>query len=134
MAKRPFSVNLLIASVVLLALYNLVRLLTALEQWRFLKRRTPPFVAPYIALTGLFWTVVFSAMAINLLFALKWARFSTAAGIVVYLLYYWADRLLFSAQPRSNTLFMLVFAGLYFFFTILILNLPAGQKFFRRRK
>ena len=91
--------------------------------------------ALYIALTGLFWTLILLAVALNLWFGWKWVPLTTAAVLLFYSIYYWLDWfVLQSAQPRLNGPFSLVLTILYLFFTALALGLPGSRKFFNRQK
>lgn len=134
MPKRPFLATLLAVSVLTLTVYNAVRFWTVLSQWDFLLARMPNPGAPYIAVTGLLWTLGLGAVTLNLWFGWKWVRPSTALILLLYLSYYWADRFLFSAQPRANSLFSLGLTIFYSLFAALALNLPGSQKFFHRKK
>ncbi len=134
MPKRPWLVTLLALTVLMLTVYNAVRFWTVLTQWDFLLARMPNPGVPYIAATGLFWTLGLAGVTLNLWFGFKWVRSSTAFVLSLYLSYYWLDRFLFSAQPRANALFVLGATILYCLFIALVLNLPGSRKFFDRKK
>ena len=125
---------MLAVSVLILTAYNAVRFGTALTQWTFLTEVMPNPGPLYIAGTGLFWTLGLIGVALNLWFGWKWARPNTFLALLLYTAYYWLDRVLFSAQPRENWLFVLVLTILFFLFTALALNLPGSRKFFNRQK
>ncbi len=118
----------------MLTVYNAVRLWTALSQWDFLQARMPNPGVPYIALTGLFWTLGLAGVTLNLWFGVKWVRQSAILTLSLYMSYYWLDRFLFSAQPRANWLFALGMTVFYSSFAALALNLPGSRKFFDRKR
>ena len=131
--ERPFLVTLLAESVLILSAYHMVRFGTALTQWNLLADLAPLPGPLYIAVTGLFWTLILLAVALNLWFGWMWVSLTTQIAILLYGIYYWFDRLVFqSAQPRMNWLFSLVVLILYLFFTALALGLPGSRKFFHR--
>lgn len=134
MPKRPFIVTMLAASVLILTAYNAVRFGTTLVEWDLLTVWMPVPGPFYIAATGLIWTLGLLGVALNLWFGWKWVRPTTALTLFLYLSYYWADRLLFSAQPRENWLFSLGVTILYSLFAALALGLPGSGRFFHRQK
>ena len=128
--KRPFLVTMLAVSVLILTAYNAVRFGAALAQWTFLTGVMPNPGPLYIAVTGLFWSLGLLGVTLNLWFGWKWVRPITALGLLLYTAYYWLDRVLFSAQPRENWLFVVALMIFFFLFAALALNLPGSRKFF----
>ena len=125
---------MLAVSVLILTVYNAVRFGTALAEWDLLIAWMPTPGPFYIAATGLLWTLGLLAVALNLWFGWKWVRLTTALSLFLYLNYYWLDRLLFSAQPRTNWLFSLGVTIVYSLFAALALGLPGSGRFFHRQK
>lgn len=134
MPKRPFLVTMLAVSVLILTAYNAVRFGTALAQWAFLTEVMPNPGPLYIVVTGLFWSLGLLGITLNLWFGWKWVRPITALALLLYSAYYWLDRVLFSAQPRENGLFVLGMTIFYSLFVALALSLPGSRKFFNRQK
>ena len=134
MPKRPFLVTMLTVGVLMLTVYNAVRFGTVLAQWDFLMDRMPNPGAPYIAVTGLFWTLGLLSVALNLWFGWKWVRPTTSLALFFYLVYYWLDRWLFSAQPRENWLFMLGVTVFCSLFAALALSLPGSRQYFTDKR
>lgn len=133
--KRSFLVTLLVWTVLILTIYNAVRLGTALAQWDLILKRMPVPGPFYIAITGLFWTLVLVGVSLNIWFAWKWVRPTTAVVLLLYSAYYWLDRLLFqSAQPRENWLFSLVLTILFWLFSALALFMPGSRKYFNKQR
>jgi hypothetical protein len=89
-------------AVLILALWNMFRLFAALANWSTLQEFAPRPGPWYVALTASFWTLAcFAAwMAIR-------RRYVHAQGVYALTLYgyaawWWADRLFFFQQPRTN--------------------------------
>lgn len=92
--SRPKSVTCLAAAVLIMAGVHLVRFIQSLRQWDFLA--SLPAVHPlYTALTGLFWFGFLFLLGIGLLRGLRWAPRLTWLAALLYLAYFWLDRLLF---------------------------------------
>lgn len=133
--KRPLLVTLLAASVLILTVYNAVRVGTAIVQWDLLLKLMPLPGPLYVAVTGLFWTFGLLIATLNLWFGWKWVPLSTALILFFYSTYYWFDRLLFQlSQPRVNWFFALLLTIVYLLFAALALALPGSRKFFNRQK
>lgn len=99
--SRPGRVTLLALGVLSIGGLNLLRCFQAVRQWTFLEALLP--VSPlYLALSGLFWAVVWLALAWGLWGGRRWAqRFSLLAALF-YTLYFWVDRLLLSAEGAGS--------------------------------
>lgn len=134
MPKRPFPVTLLAISVLCLTIWNAVRFGTALARWDFLIEFSSPPGPWYIALTGLFWSLAWATIFPGLW--LGWGQSRQAAGPagVVYVLYYWVDRLtLQSAVPDPNWPCMAAVNLAWLALIASALCLPASRSFFRKR-
>ena len=117
--KRPWLVILILIFIIGFLVINLLRALNAGQLWGFLSE-LPLAVSPlYLLLTGGLWSV--------LLLRLAWwvwqgdPRTPAAVKIVsvVYVLYYWAERIFLMTSPLRFTswVFLLVIsAGLVFSF------------------
>jgi hypothetical protein len=117
--KRPWLVLLILLFVIGFAVINLLRALNGVRLWGFLSE-LPLAVSPlYLVLTGGLWSV--------LLLRLAWwvwqgdprtpAMVKTVS--VVYVLYYWAERIFLMTSPLRFTswpFLVVVSAGLAFSF------------------
>jgi hypothetical protein len=91
--KRPLSVTFLALGVLTLAGFNLLRFIVSLQQWDFLDSLLS--VHPlYIATTGLVWAAAGLVLTWGLWFGRGWSVRGAQAGVLLYSLYYWLDRLL----------------------------------------
>lgn len=107
--SRPFSVTLLIIGVLIIATVNSIRFILTIIQWEFLKDILP--ITPlYLALSGLFWSLVLLPQAWGLWRGYPWAPRSTLISSIAYTLYYWLDRLFLTTNfGGQNWPFVIVF-------------------------
>jgi hypothetical protein len=89
---RPFRVTLLAMGVLTIASLNLLRLVEAVRQWKFLTSLTG--VSPlYLTLTGLIWASAGLPLFWGLLRGHARAARFTPGYALVFALYYWLDRI-----------------------------------------
>jgi hypothetical protein len=100
-ARRPFSVTALAWLVLCFAALNLVRLIEAVQKWRFLAAWLP-FSPLYLASSGLVWGVAGLALAWGVWRRKPWSLRGTLVYFLIYSLYYWADRFVLSGYPDRN--------------------------------
>ena len=133
--NRPFSVTLLALGVLCVTVLNAVRSGTAVLNWNLLSSFVPSPSPFYIFLTGLVWTLVGLLIYVGLWLGHPWARRWTVLVTIMYVIYYWFDRLVFqNAVPRTNWPFALLVTLLWLIFTAGTLLLPASRKFFAKRE
>ena len=100
--SRPIRVTLLAVGVLTIASLNLLRLVEAVRQWKFLNSLTG--VSPvYLALTGLIW----ASVGLPLYWGL-WRGHARAAKflpgyVLVFALYYWLNRIWVANHAISLT-------------------------------
>jgi hypothetical protein len=129
--ERPFLVTLLGLGVLILTVFNAVRFGSALAQWDLLLDFTPRPGPLYIAATGLIWTLGWLIVYLSIELKWKWARKAIFAFSILYIAYYWIDRLLFqTSQERSNIKFIFIGTVLGLAFVILTLTLPKSRVYF----
>ena len=107
--KRPFLVTLLAVLVLFISCINFIRLIEAIRTWDFLA--SLPGVSPlYIALTGLFWTLVGFPLAWGIWRGNPKAPLATQILVLVSALYYWFDRFIIAqtVNASSNLLFAFI--------------------------
>ena len=129
--KRPLSVSLLCAVVLIVAVMNLVRLGQSLASWKFLEALLP--VSPaYLAVTGLVWGVLGLLAAWRLWQGQAWARWFGLAFIIALSIYYWVDRLFLPGYPgrNSNWLFSAVMNFLLIVLSVWTLTRTKAKIFF----
>jgi hypothetical protein len=99
--KRPWSVTLLAAGVLIIAAINLIRLALSIRYWSFLSSRSG--ISPlYLALTGLIWSAAGLSLLWGLWKAKKWAPKLMQAVGLTYALYYWLDHIFLMDHPVSG--------------------------------
>jgi hypothetical protein len=130
-SKRPLSVSLLCAVVLIVSVMNLVRLGQSLASWNFLETLLP--VSPaYLAVTGLVWGVLGLLLAWRLWQGQAWARWFGLAFIIAFSIYYWIDRLFLPGYPgrNFNWLFSAAMNILLIALSVWILTRAKAKKFF----
>jgi hypothetical protein len=132
--KLPVLVTILVFIVLTYTALNAVRFVAALQDWETL---TMLGVSPsplYIVLTGLFWSVTGLGLNFGLLAGHPKAKLAAQVIVPLYAGYYWFERLaLQNAVARENMPFALVATFLVVFYTIITLNLPISEEYFKVR-
>lgn len=131
---RPRGVTYLAVIVLIMAGINLIRFIQALRQWDFLT--SLPTIHPlYTALTGLFWSLLLFPLTFGLVRGLRWAPRLTWSVVILYMVYFWLDRLLFvepfgfdGSDPALPFLVGATLSGILLVF--LILRRKSARKFF----
>jgi len=127
---RPFGVTLLVFGVLTIAGINLYRCIESIVQWRFLAGLLPALPS-YTMLSGLFWSLVGLPLAWRLWRGNRRAPRMTIWIVLVYIIYYWLDRLLIRQGSASDDLpFTLGFTVLVLAFIFWTLSRPAAKAFF----
>lgn len=100
--RRPASVTILALIVLMIAVLNLVRFLTAIRQFGLLVKILS--ISPvYLALTGLVWGVLGVLLFLGLWKGFNWAYRFGRLGIILYVSYFWIDRILVRSSPERWT-------------------------------
>jgi len=132
MRPRPLSVTIFAFVVLSLTAWNAVRFFSAITSWSLLAELGAHPGPLYIALTGLAWAVSGAALFRGLWLGRRWARVAGAAYIAVYLVYFWADRLLFRPTERAqNYVFLLLLQLASIGLTALALRATPGRSYFK---
>ena len=95
-------------TVLFLAAWNALRLISALVTWPTLAEFAPRPGPVYIALTASFWTLACLAVARVIRRRHVHAQGWYALVLLGYMAWWWADRLILFTQPRTNTIFAAV--------------------------
>jgi len=93
--RRPFSVTLLAVLVLMFAVVNLMRFFQTLRQWDFLASLLP-FSPTYLAASGFVWSVGGLILAWGLWRGKPWSVRYTLLSMILYIMYYWLDRIVFA--------------------------------------
>ena len=133
--KHPLGVTLLLAGVLSLTASNGVRFGAALASREALGRFAPSPAPLYIAITGLIWLLTGLPLIWGLWFGSPWARRATLLVTILYMLYYWLDRLAFQYPlRRANWPFSLALTLFWLIFTLITLLSPGSLTFFKQRE
>jgi len=131
--KRPLSVTLLAWVVLIMALLGWLRLYEVLRQWQFLQSLVPAPPVLYLALIGLGWGLIGTALLWGLVLGRSWAPNLTRAAALLYTIYYWLDRLLVADSTYITTRwpFTLGINIALLVLTLWVLARPKTQLFFQ---
>ena len=126
---RPIPVTIGLVFVLCITAWNSIRAWSAAANWELLSRfRANPV---YIFTTGIIWLVVGIALIILLIKGSRFALICALTASILYVLWYWADRLVIQASPAPNIPFSLVVSiiGLIIFNANLFW--PSSRTFFK---
>lgn len=101
MIRRPTGVTILALMVLLISMVNIFQFVQTIREWGFLAALLP-FSPLYLLLSGLIWGLTGLILFCGLWRGKSWATFFAFAGISLYLIYYWIDRLLLPAYEGRN--------------------------------
>lgn len=105
--RRPFGVTLFIWMVLSLSAWGLLRFFAARAWWSVLTEFHSGLSPLYLSITGAVWAVAGAVLLGSIWAAKRWSHPAIPIAVTLWLVEYWAERLLFEA-PRANTPFMLV--------------------------
>ena len=110
---RPFSVTLLIALVLIIAIGNLIKTLQTIQKWNFLDLLLE--ISPlYFLITGLLWGIIGLVFAWGLWKRESWFFVWIKWITLFYSLQYWFDRLVLTRSGAGNR--NLIFTAIMFIF------------------
>lgn len=126
---HPIPVTILAIFVLCITSWNGIRVYSAIASWQVLREFGANPV--YISGTGLLW-----ALAGLWLFWLFWEgrQLAFRAGLgaaVLYLVWYWLDRLVIQPSPSTNAVFSAIVSAIVFAIFTFGLLLPSSRAFFR---
>lgn len=130
--SRPLPVTFLSVFVLCMTSWHGIRVYGAIVNWEILSRFNGN--PAYILMTGLIWVIVGLS-----LFMTFWEsrRFALAAGLttlILYVAWFWFDRLVIQASPAANLAFSAVISIVAFSIFMAGLMWPSSRAFFRRRQ
>jgi hypothetical protein len=132
--RRPLAVTLLAILVLSLTAWNGVRCYAALASWALLDELAASPGPLYIALTGFTWAAAGLVLFLGLWTGRRWAPKFCWAYVPLYIVYFWADRVLFRPAERTqNFAFVLALQIAALGLTAFALVGPRGESFFVRR-
>jgi len=124
----PVSVTILATIVLFITSWFCIRTYSTITNWKILMEfGTNPV---YILGAGVFWVLIglwlFSIIG-------RRKPYTPQAGSVIavlYILWYWFDRIIMQPSPAPNGVFNLIISIFYLVVFIIILNMPASRSFF----
>lgn len=107
--SRPPGVTLLAVGVLIIAVFNLIRLAQAIVQWQTLVGLLE-FLPIYMTVSGAVWGISGLFLGWGLLSGYPWAPRITRWAALLYAAYYWLDRLFVQtgAGQSANAVFVAV--------------------------
>ena len=129
--RRPFSVTFLIVVVLIFTSLNVFRMITAIRTWEFLSVLLPDVSIIYLVITGAIWSMVGFPLSIGLFSGRKWSLPMTRIAVILYISYYWVDRLMVAERSAiaSRWPFVSGLTILLLVLTFWILGRPKTKEF-----
>ena len=125
----PWAVTIVLVFVLFITTWNGIRAWTAVTDWELLSRfRANPI---YTFTTGITWLVLGIGLGVTLL---RGSRIAPACGLflsLLYVLWYWVDRLAIQASPTTNIPFSIIGSTVGLLIFNIILFWPSSQAFFK---
>jgi hypothetical protein len=107
MNRFPFRVTLLLALVLSLTMWNMLRLWTSLAWRATLTEFAGAQISAVITISAAVWTLVGIFVAWSILQRKPWAAKTLAAAAGCYSIWYWIERLVWQ-NPRPNWVFAVI--------------------------
>jgi hypothetical protein len=129
--RRPFSVTLLLWTVLLLSAWGAVRFVAALRWQKVLMEFDSSLSGWYLLVTGAGWGALGGVLLAGLLRRKAWAAGSIFFAVCLWLVEYWGERIFFEAA-RSNLPFALTASLLAAALIGTLANLPRTKSYFKQ--
>jgi len=129
--KRPFGVTLLLWMVLIQSAWSAVRFLAALRWWSVLNEFEANLSPLYLSITGAGWVVAGGVLLSGILRRKKWTPPAIVASILVWLIEYWIERVIFQSS-RANLPFALTFSILVATVGWILAVLPRTKSYFAK--
>ena len=130
-SNRPFSVTLLLWSVLILSAWGLTRFFAAIHAWELLSQFDASISQLYLSITGAGWGVAGGVLLSGIWIRKSWARPVFAVSVLIWLIEYWLERIFFQ-QPRANLPFALACSVVVLIVSLLITIHPVTKSFFMK--
>ncbi|MDX1377926.1 MAG: hypothetical protein R3307_03685 [Anaerolineales bacterium] len=130
-SKRPFSVTLLLWTVLILSAWGVTRLVAALQAWDVLNEFDASLSPLYLSITGAGWVAAGCVLLYGIWRGRLWARSAIAASVLIWLIEYWLERSLFQL-PRANLPFAIVCSIILVIVIWVLATLPGTKSFFTK--
>ena len=133
-SKKPFSVTILIISVLIFTAWNGLRLYEIILYWEVFVQYNSHPGAYYLASFSLIWLI--SSLIILIGFLKRKSKhviFLAKLISILYVAWYWIDRIVFQ-NTLINILFPLIITVIMLLFILILLNLKHTQIYFKLRE
>ena len=100
--QRPFSVTLLLGLVLILSAWGAVRFTAALQWWNVLNEFDSRLSPVYLAATGVSLCIIGLVLLWGVFSRKTWSRMAVMAGVIVWQVELWIERMLFESQVAST--------------------------------
>jgi hypothetical protein len=129
--RRPWGVTLLAFGILIYGLLYLTRFYQAIRDWEFL-RELLPFSPLYLVISGFLWGIIGLSLFWGLWRGKSWAPKCSLFSILLFLGYYWSDRLLMPhySGRNENTLFCLGASLFVCAYGVFVLRMYKAKLFF----
>jgi len=128
---RPLAVTFMSIFVLCITAWNGIRVWAAISAWNTLARFNG---APaYLLGSGLVWFITGLVLSFSLLTGKRFAWGAMLILSVIYMIWYWVDRLALQASPAANSAFSAAVSLIVFAVITAILFWPSSRTFFTRR-
>jgi hypothetical protein len=131
---RPIGVTILILVVLIFTSLNALRMITAIRTWDFLVDSPVGVPVIYLVITGAIWMGIGLPLVFGLLTGRKWSPIMVQIAIILYICYYWFDRLLIADRSAiaGRWQFTLGLTIMLLIFTFWTLTRPQSKVFFKK--
>jgi hypothetical protein len=106
--RRPATLKLLCAAVLVFSIINTLRFVSAISNWIILQQVGPDVLPLYQAVKGLTWAVVGISSLIGLWNGKLWAYWLTLLGTLLFTTWYWLDRIFLAGSDAANNNWLFV--------------------------
>ena len=131
LAARPLPVTIVSISVLCITAWNGIRAVEAIVTWNLLVRFDGDPV--YILASGLLWLIAGLILLAGIADGRTFAWRAALVLSVLYMFWYWFDRLAIQVSPAANWMFSAVVSTIVFALFNVFLFWPSSRAFFRRR-
>jgi len=130
--RRPIRVTLLALFILVIALWNGLRMIQAISFWPVLTEFQYELIPLYVTISGGVWFLIGAPTAWGLWRGKIWAWYATLGGLAGYASWYWFDRLVIK-KPHANWPFALSITIMIIAVTLFILISPRTRSYFSKR-
>lgn len=128
---RPIPVTIVTLFVLSITAWNGFRAWVAVADWDILLHYDGNPV--YTAASGLIWLIAGCVLVDGLLNRRVYAWRATLIVSMIYMIWYWTDRLFIQVSPSSNLIFSAVTSVIIFIAFAVFLFWPSSRAYFMRR-